>query len=88
MDFPQFDRVEYVENNGFMFQWCCKCKSRHIWHFHIVRGKESEDDYIEISCGRDTVAEKLRKFHEKYFKEKKEVNHGNKTTSNLQESRN
>jgi len=68
IDFPQFDKVEYVYNNDFMFQWCCTCGSRHVWHFHIERGKTPKDDYVEICCGRDPVAEKLRKFYKKNAK--------------------
>lgn len=71
MDFPQFDKIEYVYNNSFMFQWCCKCGSRHIWHFHIERGKKPKDDYVELCVGRDPVAEKLRKHYEKTDSKKK-----------------
>lgn len=66
-----FNQVDYdfeLGNKGFMIQWCCKCHSRHIWHFNIIRGKKPKDDYIEISMVRDFGAEKLRKFYE-IFKE-------------------
>lgn len=56
---------EYIWNNDFLFQWCCTCKARHIWHFHIVRGKTPEEDYIELSVAGDPTSTKLRKFYEK-----------------------
>ena len=66
--FPQMKNPEYVWNNGFMFQWCCTCKARHVWHFDIIRGKTPEEDYVAISVGGDTVATKLRKFYDKNIK--------------------
>jgi len=65
MKFRQMDSVEYIEQDGFMFQWCCKCHLRHIWHFHIVRGETLNEDYIIISCVGDEVGTKLRSFYNK-----------------------
>lgn len=59
--FPQMKDVEYIENNGFLFQWCCDCHLRHIWHFKILRGKTPDKDFIEISGARDDIATKLRR---------------------------
>jgi len=66
--FPGIKQVEYVPNDDFMYQWCCTCGARHIWHFHIVRGKTPEDDYVAISVAGDPTATKLRKFYEKAMK--------------------
>lgn len=63
--FPKMDNTEYMGQDSFLFQWCCDCKSRHVWHFHIVRGKTPEEDYIVITCAKDGVATKLRKAYEK-----------------------
>jgi hypothetical protein len=58
-------RVRYVETNDFWFQWCCKCKLRHIWHLEVARGKTPKDDVIKISGVNDEVATELRKFYDK-----------------------
>jgi hypothetical protein len=55
----------YVENYGFMCQWCCKCKACHIWHFEIIRGKTEEKDYVVISHAGYPELDKLLKFYEK-----------------------
>jgi len=68
--FNQIETPEYIWNNGFMFQWCCKCKALHIWHFRIERGKTEEDDYVAISCAGYPKLAKLRKFYEKAMKNK------------------
>ena len=61
--FRPMDPVEYIEQDGFMFQWCCDCHLRHISHFHIVRGESPEKDYVVISCARDEVGTRLRKYY-------------------------
>ena len=73
LKFPQMKSVQYVWNDGFMFQWCCKCKALHVWHFHIVRGEktETDKDYVVISVAGYPKLSKLRKFYEKNYKSKK-----------------
>ena len=66
--FREMNQVEYVLNDGFFLQWCCKCHARHIWHFHIVRGKKQSEDFIVISGCEDVKAEELRKAYEKKVK--------------------
>ena len=65
MKFPEMKNPEYVWNDGFCFQWCCKCKALHVWHYHIVRGKKQEDDYVVISIAGYPKLSKLRKYYEK-----------------------
>lgn len=60
----------YLKNNGFLSQWCCKCGSRHIWHFIILRGKTKEEDEIFLTSFRDEKAEELRRFYEREIKQK------------------
>ena len=50
LKFPELKTPESIWNDGFVFQWCCKCKALHIWHFHIVRGEKVEDDFVVVSC--------------------------------------
>jgi len=61
----------YLGNYGFMFQWCCKCKALHVWHFEIVRGKTEDDDYVVISFAGYPKLSALRNFYEKNYKKKK-----------------
>lgn len=61
INFPKMNKVEYFENNSFLFQWCCSCGLRHIWHFEIV--KIGKKEYIKISGTDDPLATKLRKFY-------------------------
>lgn len=44
INFDELGNPAYIWNNGFMLQWCCKCKALHVWHFHIVRGKTEEKE--------------------------------------------
>lgn len=71
LKFPELKTPECVWNDGFVFQWCCKCKALHIWHFHIVRGRTEEKDYVAISCAGYPKLSKLRRFYEKNYKLKK-----------------
>lgn len=64
-DFPDLPPVLQINNDGFLSQWCCKCGLRHIWHFHVVRGKRPEDDIIYISGFCDDTGTELRKFWER-----------------------
>ena len=64
---------QYIWNDGFMFQWCCKCKALHSWHFHIIRGKTEDKDYIVISCAGYPTLSKLRKFYEKNVNKGKQL---------------
>lgn len=68
----------YIPNYGFMFQWCCKCKALHVWHFEIVREKTEDDDYVVISYAGYPELSKLREFHEKNYKEIKRLTKENK----------
>ena len=63
--FPKMENTEYMGQDSFMFQWCCDCHLRHIWHFHIIRGKTPDDDFVVMSGVRDEMATKLRKAYEK-----------------------
>ena len=65
LKFPQMQPVEFIEQDGFLFQWCCGCHLRHIWHFHIIRGKNPVDDIVVISGNADRVATALRKSYDK-----------------------
>jgi len=67
-DFPELPAFMMIGNDGFFSQWCCKCGTRHIWHFHVVRGKKPEDDIVYISGFYDETATKLRKFYERHIK--------------------
>ena len=54
-----------VANNGWISQWCCTCKTRHILFVKINKGnKETNGDYIEINWFQDNMGTKLRKFYE------------------------
>ena len=64
--FPKMRNVEYIEDNGFLFQWCCDCGLRHIWNFQIVETKKQK--YVKIIGIDDILATKLRKFYKKYEK--------------------
>lgn len=68
MKFSDLKTPEYVWNDGFMFQWCCKCKALHVWHFHITRGINEEKDFVGISVAGYPKLAKLRKFYEKAMK--------------------
>lgn len=63
--FSDLKTPEYIWNDGFMFQWCCKYKALHVWHFHIIRGKTEDKDFVEISVAGYPKLAKLRKFYEK-----------------------
>ena len=67
--FNEMDLPCNVPDTAFMSQWCCKCGTRHIWYFSVVRGKIPEEDEIYIDCFRDAKGEELRKFYERYKKE-------------------
>lgn len=66
MDFPELPPVVAIESDGFLSQWCCSCGARHIWHFHVVRGKKSEDDFIVISGFGDETGTNLRRFYKRH----------------------
>jgi len=73
MNFNELPNPARIWNDGFMFQWCCKCKALHIWHFHVVRGKTEEKDYVVISCAGYPKLSKLREFYEKNYKKLKKL---------------
>jgi len=67
--FNSMPNPTYVANCGFVSQWCCKCKNRHILHFKIHKGdKSTGGEYIEVNWFQDNVGTKLRKFYEKRIK--------------------
>ena len=66
--FKEMESPESIWNDGFMFQWCCKCKALHVWHFHITRGKTEDKDFVTISVAGYPKLAKLRKFYEKAMK--------------------
>lgn len=68
MKFDDLKTPAYVWNDGFMFQWCCKCKALHVWHFHITRGRTKDKDFVGISVAGYPKLAKLRKFYEKAMK--------------------
>lgn len=63
LDFDEFPLV--LEIPGFLYQWCCECGCRHAWYFALT-----EKNNLWIDCGRDEMAEKLRKFHEQETKKR------------------
>lgn len=71
MKFPDIESPEYIWNNGFMFQWCCKCKALHVWHFNITRGKTEDKDFVAVSVAGYPKLSELRKFYEKHVGDKK-----------------
>ena len=66
INFPKMNNIEYIEDNGFLFQWCCDCGLRHIWNFQIV--DDGKQKFIKIVGTDDPSATKLRKFYKKYNK--------------------
>jgi len=73
INFDEMKNPDYVWNNGFMMQWCCKCKALHVWHFRVVRGKTEDKDYIVVSIAGYPKLSELRKFYEKNYKLKKKL---------------
>ena len=63
--FNQVQNTEYVADDGWMFQWCCGCGLRHIWHFTIHDGDKRGGRFIEINGIDDRKGTELRKFYEK-----------------------
>lgn len=66
--FNQLEFPLYIagDGTGFMSQWCCDCKNRHIWHFKIHKGdKKTGGAFIEINMMGDETGTKLRKFYDK-----------------------
>ena len=63
--FNELDQQIYVANPGMIGQWCCKCKTRHIWILSIVKADKREDDFIEAIIFPDEVGTKLRKYYDK-----------------------
>lgn len=62
----QMPNPSYVQDNGFISQWCCKCKNRHVMYLKICKGnKKTNGDFIEVNWFQDDVGTKLRKFYEK-----------------------
>ena len=57
------DETVYVENNGFLSTWCCKCGNRHIWHFKVFKHKGKQ--MIEMSGFQDDKGTQLREFYDK-----------------------
>ena len=69
---PMPERM-FLGNYGFVNQWCCKCGNRHIWHFKIHRrGKDGDQDFIEICGFQDDKGTELRKFYENKFNQKQD----------------
>lgn len=68
INFKEMESPESIWNDGFMFQWCCKCKALHVWHFHITRGRTEDKDFVTISVAGYPKLAKLRKFYEKAMK--------------------
>ena len=48
-----------IPNHGFVFDWCCDCGLRHVWHFEIKRGKTPSKDEILASSIRDDLCTDL-----------------------------
>ena len=75
INFNEMPAETYVANNGWVSQWCCACKTRHILHFKIHKGdKETGGNYIEINWFQDNLGTSLRKFYEKHNYEKRRKN--------------
>ena len=63
--FKELNETLYVPNDGWIFQWCCDCKLRHIWNLKIHRRKKKNGgDFIEVSGIDDRTGTKLRKFYD------------------------
>jgi hypothetical protein len=63
--FNELDQQIYVSSPGMVGQWCCKCKTRHIWILSIIKGDKNRPDFIEAVVFPDEKATKLRKFYDK-----------------------
>ena len=64
INFNEMPPETFVANNGFVSQWCCTCKTRHILHFKIHKGDKSTGGaFIEINWFQDNMGTKLRKFY-------------------------
>ena len=68
--FNELDQQIYVASPGMIGQWCCKCKTRHIWILSIVKGEKGQEDFIGAIIFPDEKATKLRKFYDKTTKTK------------------
>ena len=44
---------------GFIYQWCCSCGARHIWHIEVI--EENKKHYIKVDCAYDEKATLLRR---------------------------
>lgn len=71
--FNQLAQEIYIANPGMIGQWCCKCKTRHIWILRIVRGDKKQEDFIEAIIFPDEIGTKLRRY---YDQEEKVKNYG------------
>jgi len=76
--FDQMPDTIIVPDNGFLFQWCCGCGLRHIWHLQVIKSqKKKEPDVIIMSGVSDLKGTQLRKFYDKCStvkkKEKNEI---------------
>lgn len=61
--FPPCEDILFIEDGGWLFQWCCQCHLRHIWRFHIVKDKGKQ--YIRMEGIADEKATELRRWYEK-----------------------
>ena len=63
----KFEQMEtplyFSPMGGFIYQWCCGCNLRHIWHIEIIEEKGKQ--YIKVDCAVDKSATKLRKFYDR-----------------------
>lgn len=66
--FPPMPEVFYLQDGGFLSQWCCKCQNRHIWHVRVHRGKNKDEDFVEIRGFQDEKANELREYYMKSSK--------------------
>ena len=60
-----------VENDSFLFLWCCDCDLKHVIFTRIERGKKPEDDKAVLYFGRDDWATTAMKELKKVAKNKK-----------------
>lgn len=69
LDIPFTKRITVICTNEFWCNWCCDCGLRHLYHFTIIRGKNPEDDRVEMCIDRDDwatlAARKIKRLQKK-----------------------
>lgn len=65
LKFEEMQSPIYFDANqgGFIFQWCCGCGLRHIWHIETIQ--QDKKWYIKVDCAADTKGTELRRIYER-----------------------